>query len=217
MAFDFNGNIPRNIKFNNKYVKKLKYNNQIVWEKKLPDEYQEVEYLSMSNGPKINTDLTATQSQNTVIEIIAQSISSSEAPTARKLVAVSDGSGNFFGDNNGFWVASGVNTQISALDKTKIRLSFTKTLDIEIGDQKWSASRSASGSGNVLKLFKTSTSYRGLVGKCFGCKIWQENQLVRDYVCCYRKLDNEPGLYDLANDVFYTNEGTGEFTVGEDI
>lgn len=34
---------------------------------------------------------------------------------------------------------------------------------------------------------------------------------------CYRKSDGEIGLYDIDNDVFYTNDGTGTFTKGSDI
>lgn len=32
----------------------------------------------------------------------------------------------------------------------------------------------------------------------------------------YRIADNKPGMYDIVNGVFYTNQGTGEFTVGPD-
>lgn len=31
---------------------------------------------------------------------------------------------------------------------------------------------------------------------------------------CYRKSDNKPGMYDLVSGTFYTNSGSGEFTVG---
>lgn len=36
-------------------------------------------------------------------------------------------------------------------------------------------------------------------------------------VPCYRKDDSKPGMYDLVSNTFYTNDGTGEFTVGADI
>lgn len=32
----------------------------------------------------------------------------------------------------------------------------------------------------------------------------------------YRKADNKPGMYDVINHVFYTNQGSGEFLVGPD-
>lgn len=40
---------------------------------------------------------------------------------------------------------------------------------------------------------------------------------IREFIPCYRKADNKPGMYDIVNNVFYTNAGTGEFTVGPDV
>lgn len=34
---------------------------------------------------------------------------------------------------------------------------------------------------------------------------------------CYRKSDKVPGMYDIVNGVFYTNDGSGEFIVGPDV
>lgn len=48
--------------------------------------------------------------------------------------------------------------------------------------------------------------------KLYWCKIWDNNVLVRDFVPCYRKSDNEIWLYDLVNNQFYTNQWTGTFT-----
>lgn len=53
-----------------------------------------------------------------------------------------------------------------------------------------------------------------------GCKrfvIYKSNATVRDFIPCYRKADNEPGMYDLASNTFYTNAGAGEFVVGADV
>jgi hypothetical protein len=52
--------------------------------------------------------------------------------------------------------------------------------------------------------------------RIFACKIYEAGVLVRNYVPCYRKSDNVAGLYDLVNNGFYTNSGTGTFTVGAD-
>lgn len=49
-------------------------------------------------------------------------------------------------------------------------------------------------------------------GEIVYLKITDENGIVvRDMIPCYRKADNKPGMYDLANNQFYTNAGTGEF------
>lgn len=50
--------------------------------------------------------------------------------------------------------------------------------------------------------------------KLYYYKMYDNDVLVRDYIPCYRNSDNEIGLYDLVNNVFYTNAGTGTFTKG---
>lgn len=44
-------------------------------------------------------------------------------------------------------------------------------------------------------------------------KMWTDGVLVRDFVPVVRNSDNSIGLYDLANDMFYENIGTGTFVV----
>ena len=51
-------------------------------------------------------------------------------------------------------------------------------------------------------------------GRIYSCKLWKSGQLVRNFVPCYRKSDNKPGLYDVVNNIFYTNSGSGDFTIG---
>ena len=58
----------------------------------------------------------------------------------------------------------------------------------------------------------TATFYSYI--KLYKCKIYNNNNLVRDFIPCYRNSDNEVGLYDLVNDIFYANAGTGSFTYG---
>ena len=43
-------------------------------------------------------------------------------------------------------------------------------------------------------------------------KLYNGDTLIRDFIPCIRNADNEVGMYDLVNNVFYTNQGTGEFT-----
>lgn len=52
--------------------------------------------------------------------------------------------------------------------------------------------------------------------KLYYCKIWDGDTLVRDFIPCYKKSDNKVGLYDMVNNVFYPNLGTGEFIKGEE-
>ena len=42
-------------------------------------------------------------------------------------------------------------------------------------------------------------------------KTYNNEELEQDYVPCYRKSDNEIGMYDLVSNTFFTNAGTGKF------
>ena len=48
-------------------------------------------------------------------------------------------------------------------------------------------------------------------------KIKVSGKLVRDYAPCYRRSDGVAGLYDRITGTFYTNAGSGSFTVGADV
>jgi len=71
---------------------------------------------------------------------------------------------------------------------------------------------------NNLYLFGNST--KGSLTECgsveiYSGKIYDDGTLVRNYVPALRASDSKPGMYDEANDVFYTNAGTGEFEYEE--
>lgn len=53
--------------------------------------------------------------------------------------------------------------------------------------------------------------------RIYYCKMFVEGELVRNFIPCYRKSDNEIGLYDKVNEEFYSNEGTGVFLKGDNI
>lgn len=52
--------------------------------------------------------------------------------------------------------------------------------------------------------------------RMYRCKMWNGETLIRDFVPCVNDLD-EPGMYDLVNEVFHGNIGTEAFTVGDDV
>lgn len=51
-------------------------------------------------------------------------------------------------------------------------------------------------------------------GRCYYCRIYDEGNLVRDFVPAKRKSDNKLGMFDLVELKFYTNKGTGTFIAG---
>lgn len=51
----------------------------------------------------------------------------------------------------------------------------------------------------------------------YSLKFYDNGNLIRDFIPCYRNSDNEVGLYDIVNNIFYINQGTGTFTYGKEI
>jgi len=78
-------------------------------------------------------------------------------------------------------------------------------------------SDSATLSSSNIWLFTDQYDWQSRVAQrmfLYGCKIYNidETTLVRDLVPVVRLYDNKPGLYDRVYNVFYTNQGTGDFT-----
>lgn len=53
--------------------------------------------------------------------------------------------------------------------------------------------------------------------RLYSLKFYDGSTLIRNFIPCYRLPDGEIGLYDTVNDVFYTNQGTGEFIKGPSV
>lgn len=53
--------------------------------------------------------------------------------------------------------------------------------------------------------------------KIYYYRLHTSNGLACDFVPCYRKRDNKPGMYDLVTNTFFTNAGTGEFITGNPV
>ena len=67
--------------------------------------------------------------------------------------------------------------------------------------------------------FRTYTNYfyGGPAVNLYQFSAWQNGTLVRDMYPCYRISDNVTGMYDIVNDVFYTNSGSGTFYKGPNV
>ena len=71
-------------------------------------------------------------------------------------------------------------------------------------------------SGSVFTLFKI-TGYEGTNcwANLYRCKCHQGGRMVRDFIPVRRNTDNQVGLYDLVNNQFYGNSGSGAFIAHE--
>lgn len=99
------------------------------------------------------------------------------------------------------------------------------------GSQIYSSSSSFTQTTRTLWLFCSNDSSDGAYlksqVKLYSSKIYDGDTLVRDFIPCYtnQSVTNNGttytsgtiGLYDLVNNIFYVNNGTGTFTKGNDV
>ena len=67
---------------------------------------------------------------------------------------------------------------------------------------------------NIRLFFGWNTPTKGKIAYFVHTKA--DNRKIAMFAC-YRKSDGVIGMYDVENDVFYTNDGTGDFSKGQDI
>ena len=79
------------------------------------------------------------------------------------------------------------------------------------------------GIANTLCLFKAVVVWWSELANTYAklayFKIYDRTiqDILLEMYPCYRKADNEVGMYDIKNGVFYTNSGTGSFIKGQDV
>lgn len=62
-----------------------------------------------------------------------------------------------------------------------------------------------------------SPQYRPIKTRIYKLKLYENNNLIAHFVPCYRISDNVIGMYDIVNNNFCTNQGTGSFAKGNNI
>lgn len=214
-------------------VKKVEDANGVVlWKKasRLPAEYQEVEYIQNSRNDGLNqyidTGCTLTTNARAVVteeqDVITQYTWQEHGVSGNDSFAFGTYGNNIYYAVN----SSDIDTHVAFPFGTKL------THDLNAYSGYYSAYNEVTKTelfrdNNLASFIGSSKSfwlfrYHGggqhfTYSKLYSAQIYDGTTLLRDLVPCYRKLDSKPGLYDLVNDVFYTNAGSGEFTVGSDV
>lgn len=198
---------------------------------RLPIEYQEVEYLESTGTQVIKTDIACRYSM-TAESVIAFTAASQDTYSAGCLDV------NFRLGFNGFYnrrIQIGYNRQyknpgINVADLKPNTVFKYKTV-FKPSDQRIYINDELIASYNIENTYPTLTGVNvGIFGRWLGnsadlkckCKMYRitfsdDDEILGNFIPCYRKSDNEPGMYDTISGTFYTNAGTGEFLVGGDV
>ena len=206
----------------------------------LPNEYQEVEYIESTGTQCINTGIPLNQYRKCEMEFSPTSIgtmqiidggytNTSEQDDTRNYLRIdSDGMLNlqYARSNTSYKLSS-----VVIASNTKYAISYkmlASSCSLTVNGTEYSNLIGVTliTNGNNVFLFGESFKDKNLTKtyeasaliKLYTAKYYDSNGiLIRNFIPCYRKLDNEIGLYDLVNNVFYTNAGTGVFLVGTEV
>ena len=190
----------------------------------LPTDYQQVSYLESTGTQYINTGYKANYNTSVRTKVMFNETSASQGIYCSRDGSVSSNTYSLFIVNTAFrhdYKSSQTTTSLKTSANTDYEISSNKNV-LTINNQVYNTATYTSFSASYnMTLMASTVGGTGLAnylnGRMYYCKIYDNDLLVRDLVPCYRKSDNKPGFYDILNNVFYTNAGTGEFTVGPNV
>ena len=189
---------------------------------RLPPEYQEVEHIAGSGNQYINTGINLGDSGYRSETVISWNV----IINRRQLTGAQDV--GFWGVNaNGYYEiyqASQYRAEVGRWDNVSFEVTYSGgksrrylTVNGAILFNGQESTTSPNGTIYVFDIRHPTVTNTGLNAKIKSHRIFVSDELVRDFVPCYRKSDDKPGMYDLVSDTFFTNAGTGEFAVGPDV
>lgn len=206
-------------------VKKIEIDGVTVWEKstsRLPDEYQEVEYIESTGTQYINTGvigksgirILATMGWRTLSNTLFGSRKDGNATRFFVTYYNSRIDFGYTGD-----IVSGIYPQAGQLyeidfdtrNSTKrfgvdgIYITNIANIDTKCNIYIFCYNRNGTIMSQSKSIFKSMTITN------------TNNEILRDFIPCYRKSDGEIGMYDTVSRTFYTNAGTGTFLKGTDV
>ena len=183
---------------------------------RLPSEYQEVEWIGKLDGnpsidtnyiPKIETDMRLVYLMPTTSGNIAftkNSVAFGLQQIGASMVQL---------------VRGGSRVNFSSISyNVKHDLTFGKNgviCDDVILAQTIGTDRNETNSVTLFSYY--SIGWHTSDVKIYNCQFIENGVKERDFIPCYRKSDNEIGMYDTVTQTFFTNSGTGTFTKGNDV
>jgi len=199
----------------------------------LPSGYQELEYIQSTGTQYVDTNFFATP----LSKISVKYALTSTSPLQQRIFGWQDGADSLWvghyingAGNNGFcFVNSGslwqgftpaiaANTIYTFELDGKNRMARSYSASGVIGGEQNitnnNATMNATGSLLLLAEGRSSSPANFAKAKLYGAKLWENDELVRNFVPCRRLEDGAIGLYDAVSGAFFGNSGTGSFTAG---
>lgn len=224
------------IKANKKILpikEKLYILNWLLQEKEkpiLPPEYQQIEYIESTGSQYIDTGVILTKNHGFYIDFVPENdVTTTNAPnyinaggaggTSNRRVGINcyarteNGELQFFSWYGGPKITKNQRASLSVINRI-IYFPDGSTREMNITE--------TNPTNSSMILFAAYNQdltqiYRFSKMKLYNLKLYNSNEVVREYIPCYRKSDGEIGLYELIEGRFLTNQGSGTFIKGKNI
>ena len=189
----------------------------------LPNEYQQIEYIESTGTQYIDTGIIPNQDTGFDIVFLTKnaltatdgkfgSIMGTRESSGVKELQLTTYSVNSQGtlryNNNSLTAGLIANAKMHCTLRDK---KYTNNIDIS---HALTDTFESPVSLTIFALNQNGTKTQHGSLQIFSLKLYDGDTLTRDYIPCYRKSDNAIGLYDLVEDKFYVNQGTGTFLKG---
>lgn len=215
------------VDIDDKPIKKLSKDTEWIFQyvpgPTLPTGYTELEYIQSSGTQYIDTGFKPSGNSGIVVDYQQVGTIAYQDP----LFGARQSSSN---TAFSMWLSSNVTypqygnvsydaKPISINNNTRLIYKLDKGI-ASCGDKTVSFSQLSFTSSYNLVLFSVNTGgtvdTRRISGKLYNCKIYDNNEIVRDFIPC-KNPSGVIGLYDTVNSQFYQNAGSGAFVAGPEI
>ena len=195
-----------------------------LYPSKLPNQYQEVGFIEATGTQYINTNLAL--GDNFKIELsFAQTTldRNNEQPIISTWISSKNYFNLFIPANQyrlDFYTAGHhyLNAIMSINEKYDITIQRnSSSWELNFEGETINYEYNGSENNTTVKLLSRGDLAGAKTGAIYGCKIYKNGVLERNFVPCYEKSTYNTGMYDLVNNTFYANAGTGEFIVGGNV
>ena len=171
----------------------------------LPSGYTQLEYIQSSGTQYIDTGLTCNKADNYQIKIDCELANDDKYAGANGYLQYQAS------------IMNGVRGNLSVTYENHIETISVDNVVKKTSD--WSSFNGSNVKIGILRLGNSNNTWYSAdiqSGKIYSCEIYKDDVLQRDYVPC-RNQSNEIGLYDVVNNIFYGNAGTGSFVAGAEV
>lgn len=195
----------------------------------IPSTYQQVEYIESTGTQYIDTDIKTKDIYSVLLDLQFSDISTDQRNGAY-LFESNIVKSLFLGvTQSKFYMSCGANYpnefnySASSATTERVRLGVNipdHNMFLEQNDNRFFKSRKKRC---LFEFLLFATNFTNGAGSFCKEKIYSARfydalgGLIGDFAPCYKKSNNEIGLYDTVSKTFFANQGTGTFIKGEDV